>query len=105
MPEIFIYVTVPSQDEAQKIAEAVVTDRLAACANIIPGMKSVYRWEGKIQQSDEVIVIFKTIESLFTVVEARVKKLHSYKTPCIAALPVTNINAEFKAWVAAETKA
>src|ERR1700733_14247745 len=100
MSAILVYVTVPSDTLAQKIAEAVVSERLAACANIIPGMKSVYRWEGKIGQRDEVVLILKTQEKLFSAVEARVKALHSDETPCIVALPVTTGNADFLQWIA-----
>ena len=103
-PVIFIYVTVPSEAEAQKIAQAVVADRLAACANIIPGMKSLYHWEGKIEQGNEVIIIFKTRAELFQAVEARVKELHSYSAPCIVSLPLTNVSSGFMQWILAETK-
>jgi len=103
MSAIFVYITVPSDTLAQKIAEAVVSERLAACANIIPGMKSLYRWQGKIEQRDEVLLILKTQESLFPVVEARVKALHSDKTPCIVALPVTAGNMDFLKWIQTET--
>lgn len=104
MSAIFIYVTVPSEAEAQKIAEAVVVDRLAACANIIPGMKSVYHWQGKIEQANETVLIFKTRDTLFDAVEARVKELHSYDTPCIVSLPLTDVNDGFMQWIFAETK-
>ncbi len=103
MPAIFIYVTVPSEAEAQKIAAAVVTDRLAACANIIPAMKSLYHWQGRIEQRDETIVIFKTRDTLLQAVEARVKGLHSDTTPCIVALPLTGGNDDFIQWIFAET--
>ncbi len=103
MSAIFIYVTVPTDSLAQKIASAVVSERLAACANIIPGMKSLYRWEGKIEQRDEVVLILKTQAHLFPAVEARVKALHSDKTPCIVALPLTAGSADFMQWIQTET--
>jgi periplasmic divalent cation tolerance protein len=104
MQAIFIYITVPSESEAQKIAEAVVAERLAACANIVPGMKSIYHWEGKIEQGNETILIFKTRAELFQAVEERVKELHSYSTPCIVSLPLTNVSDGFMQWILAETK-
>ena len=104
MQALFIYITVPSESEAQKIAEAVVADRLAACANIVPGMKSIYHWEGKIEQGNETILIFKTRAELFQAVEERVKELHSYSTPCIVSLPLTNVSDGFMQWILAETK-
>lgn len=104
MSAIFIYVTAPSGIEAKKIADAVVTDRLAACANIIPGMRSVYHWEGKIVEQDETVVIFKTRATLFQAVEARVKELHKYSAPCIVALPVEAGSQPYIDWIMAETK-
>jgi periplasmic divalent cation tolerance protein len=103
VPAIFVYVTVPSDVLAQKIASAVVSERLAACANIIPGMKSVYRWQGKIGQRDEVVLVFKTQEKLFPAVEAKVKALHSDETPCIVALPIMKGNKSFLQWIETET--
>lgn len=104
MTAIFIYVTTPSEVEARKIADAVVTDRLAACANIIPGMKSIYHWEGKIEEAMETVVIFKTRATLFQAVEARVKELHKYAAPCIVALPLTASSQPYLDWIMAETK-
>jgi periplasmic divalent cation tolerance protein len=104
MSAIFIYVTAPSKAEAKKLADAVVTDRLAACANIIPGMHSVYHWEGKIEEAEETVVIFKTRETLFQAVEARVKELHSYSAPCIVALPIESGSKPYLDWIMAETK-
>ncbi len=104
MKVVFIYVTVSSEPEARVLAEAMVAERLAACANIIPGMKSVYRWEGKVGQADEVVVILKTRAALFKEVEARVKQLHSATTPCIVALPVMEGNDDFLQWILAATK-
>jgi periplasmic divalent cation tolerance protein len=100
---IFIYVTVPSDTLAQKIASALITERLAACANIIPGMKSLYRWEGKIKQRVEIVLILKTQAQLFGAAEALIKALHSDKTPCIVALPVDAGNADYLKWIEAET--
>jgi periplasmic divalent cation tolerance protein len=103
MSVLFTYVTVPSDALAQEIASTVVSERLAACANIIPGMKSVYQWQGRIEQRDEIILILKTQEKLFKTLEARVKALHSDETPCIVALPVTAGNAGFLQWITSET--
>jgi periplasmic divalent cation tolerance protein len=102
---IFIYVTCASEAEAHKIAKAVVTDHLAACANIIPGMKSIYRWEGRIEEAHETVLILKTRAELFEAVEKRVKELHSAKTPCIVSLPLAAGNKDYLQWIAAETNA
>ena len=104
MTAIFVYVTVPSGElVAQIIARAVISENLAACANIIPGMKSVYQWQGKIEQRDEIVLILKTQEKLYPALEARVKALHSDETPCIVALPVTAGNKDFLQWIQTET--
>ena len=103
MTVLFVYVTAPSDALAQKIASTVVSERLAACANIIPGMKSVYQWQGKIEQREEVVLILKTQEKLFPALEARVKALHNDETPCIVALPITAGNADFLQWIETET--
>lgn len=100
----FIYVTASSREEAEKLAEAVVADRLAACANILPGMKSVYHWQGRIERAEEAVVIFKTRKSLFSAVGEKVRELHSYETPCIVSLPVGEGNAGYLEWIMAETK-
>lgn len=104
MSGIFIYVTTPSELEAKTIADAVVKDRLAACANIIPGMKSVYHWKGKIEEAQETVIIFKTRATLFQAVEARVKDLHKYAAPCIVALPLAASSQPYLDWIMAETK-
>lgn len=103
MSVVFIYVTSSSEEEAEAIAASVVRDRLAACANIIRGMTSVYEWQGKLQRRGETVIIFKTRETLFEAVEAKVKELHSDETPCIVALPVSAGRAAFLDWVIAET--
>lgn len=104
MSAIFIYVTVPTEIEAKAIADAIVTDRLASCANIIPGMKSVYHWKGKIEEAQETVVILKTRATLFQAVEARVKELHKFATPCIVSLPLVDVNQAYLDWIMAETK-
>ncbi len=101
---ILIYVTVPNADEAQKIADALVSEHLAACANIFPPIKSLYHWEGKIEQSEEIVVIFKTRAALFNEIEERIKLLHSYSMPCILAIPLANVSEPFMRWLQAETK-
>lgn len=104
MSAALIYVTTPSPAEAHKIAAAVVAERLAACANIIPGMKSVYQWQGKIESRDEVVLVLKTQAKHYPALEKRVKELHSDETPCIVSLPIEAGNADFLSWIEAETK-
>lgn len=100
---VFVYVTVPDMQTAAAIADAVVGDRLAACANILPGMQSIYHWQGKIEKAEEVVVIFKTPAAQFAAIESRIKELHPYETPCIVALPVSAGHAPYLRWIAEET--
>lgn len=99
---IFIYITCPKATVAHKIAKAAVESRVAACANIIPQMQSLYRWEGRIVTDREVVLILKTSRRLFKAVERLVKKLHPYECPCIAALPVTAANSNYSQWLGAQ---
>ncbi|MDR3515429.1 MAG: divalent-cation tolerance protein CutA [Azospirillaceae bacterium] len=103
MDAIMIYVTATSKGEAEMIGRTLVTERLAACANIIDGMRSIYHWQGAVEQADEVVVLIKTRRSLFDVVQARVRVLHSAVTPCIVALPLVAADPDYLAWIAAET--
>ena len=103
MSACFIYVTASDSEEARRIGRALVEARLAACANVIDRVTSVYWWQGEVQEGDEAVLIAKTREDLVDDLTAKVKKLHSYECPCVVALPVTGGNAEFLDWIAAET--
>ena len=100
----FLYVTTEKLDEAWRIGQALVTERLAACANVLPGMQSCYMWEGKLTQSNECVLILKTRESLVDRATARIKTLHSYSIPCVVALPILGGNPDFLAWIGRETQ-
>jgi periplasmic divalent cation tolerance protein len=104
MPVNFIYMTAGSKSEAQKIGKALVESRLAACVNILDNMQSIYRWEEKIQEDSEVVLIAKTTESLVSQLIDKVKSLHSYDCPCIVSLPVVNGYQPFLEWIAEEVK-
>lgn len=105
MTACFCYMTAGSREEALRIGRALVEERLAACANLIEGMTSIYRWEGAIQEDAEVVLIAKTRPDLVTRLTERVKALHSYDCPCVIALPVDGGNQAFIDWIAAETSA
>jgi periplasmic divalent cation tolerance protein len=96
----FVYITTSSPDEARLIGRALVDERLAACANIIPGMESVYRWKGQIQQDKETILIAKTNCDSLHALESRVKQLHSYDVPCIVGIPIEKGNQQYYDWLA-----
>jgi periplasmic divalent cation tolerance protein len=97
-----IYVTAPSREEAEKIAEAVVTERLAACANILDGVTSLFHWEGKLCRENEAVLILKTTEEKTDALTARIKELHSYECPCIVVLPIEGGNPAFLEWLHSE---
>lgn len=98
-----IYATFPSRVEADRIGRAVVDKRLAACVNILPGMTSIYRWQGKIETGDEVVMILKTKTSRADPLVAEIKRLHPYDVPAITVIPLSGGNSDFLAWIANET--
>ena len=98
-----IYITCGSREEATEIARSVVEERLAACANIIGGMRSVYWWEGSVSEDDETVLILKTTSEKVATLTERVKALHSYTLPCVVEIPLDGGNAAYFEWIAAET--
>ncbi len=99
-----IYITVGSLDEARAIGKKLVSERLAAGVNIIENVNSIYWWEGKIQDENEVILIAKTKESLVPELIEKVRSIHSYTCPCIVSLPILNGNRPFLDWICGETR-
>jgi len=99
-----IYITVGSLDEAKKIGKTLVSTRLAASANIIDNINSIYWWDGEIQDEREVIVVAKTKGSLVHDLVEKVKSIHSYECPCIVSLPIIEGNRVFLDWIVNETK-
>jgi periplasmic divalent cation tolerance protein len=102
---VFVYVTASSREEAERIGRATVEERLAACANILPGMRSIYRWQGAIEEADEAVLILKTRADRVGALTQRIKALHGYAVPCVAAFAVTAGNPDYFAWIAAESTA
>jgi len=94
-----VLMTCGSQEEAEKIAGAMVEEELAACVNIVPGLTSVYRWEGKICKDPEVLMIAKTREKNLRHLEDRLKALHSYTVPEFVVLPIVAGSKEYLDWV------
>lgn len=103
MTVMFVYVTASGVDEAERIGRAVVADRLAACANVLAPVRSIYWWQGALEDASEAALVLKTTRARLTDLIARVKGLHSYECPCIEALEVADGNPDFLAWVARET--
>jgi periplasmic divalent cation tolerance protein len=94
-----VYMTTSDKEEARKIGKVLVESRLAACVNIIDPMISMYRWEGKICDDQETVMIAKTTEENISALKEKVISLHSYECPCIVCLPVKNGHEPFLAWV------
>lgn len=97
---IVVLITAPSAEKAAELGRAIVEERLAACANIVPGVRSIYRWEGKVCDDAEVLMVVKTQQALFDRLEARVKALHPYDCPEIIALPIVRGHAPYLQWIA-----
>ncbi len=97
----FVYITTKNRDEALKVASAIVEEKLAACANIIDGMESVYQWEGNIETSKECVLILKTSYSNVSRLTKRVKELHSYEVPCVISINLAEQegNEEYLDWM------
>jgi periplasmic divalent cation tolerance protein len=101
---IVVFVTCGSEEEALKIARALVEEKLAACANIVSPLRSIYRWEGKIWDEKEWLLIIKTQQSTFEDLSKRVKALHSYSLPEIIALPIVEGSPAYLNWIEENTK-
>ncbi|HWE74224.1 MAG TPA: divalent-cation tolerance protein CutA [Stellaceae bacterium] len=103
MPVMFVYMTAADIEEAKTLGRKLVEEQLAACANILPGATSIFRWQGKVEEAEEAVVILKTTEQKLERLIERAKSLHSYDCPCIEALPVVEGNRDFLEWVVRET--
>lgn len=100
---IVVLVTTGSEEEAEKIARNLVEGKLAACVNIVSPIRSMYRWEGKIVDDKEWLLLIKTCESLFSQVEKQVKEWHSYEVPEVVALPILAGSQAYLRWVKEST--
>ena len=96
---IVVFVTAGSSAEGERLARALVEERLAACVNRIAALQSVYRWEGKVEESTEELLIIKTRADLFMALEKRVRELHSYAVPEVIALPIINGSENYLRWL------
>ena len=105
MPAKVLYVTAPSEKAAEKLGEKLIAEHCAACVNILPRMRSIYRWEGKIEHGDECVVIVKTSAEAAPAARDLILSSHPYDEPCIIALDIDpNASAaDFLAWVGAQT--
>ena len=99
-----VYVTTGSFDEAKTIGKILVEEGLSACVNIIGGMHSIYRWQGRTQTDEECILIAKTRSNLIKPVTAKIKECHSYECPCVVAIPIIGGNPKFLNWINEQVK-
>jgi periplasmic divalent cation tolerance protein len=98
---LLVLVTVPNRETADKLGEALVGERLAACVNVVAGVRSIYRWKGAVERDDELLCICKTTRDGFERLRARVVELHPYELPEVIALPVEHGHAPYLDWIKA----
>lgn len=97
--ELIAFVTVVNNEEASRLAEALVSERLCACVNILPAIESVYRWEDKVSKDNEVLLIIKTTDQRYEKLEQRIKELHCYTTPEIIAMKIERGSNTYLEWL------
>jgi len=101
---IVILITVGSHDEAEKIARELIDRKKAACVNIVPQVRSIFRWQEAIEEEEERLLVVKTRAQLFSEVVTVVRGIHSYEVPEIIALPIIDGNREYLMWINKETE-
>jgi periplasmic divalent cation tolerance protein len=101
---VVVLVTCPSTEKAAEIARVLVEERLAACGNVVPGIRSIYRWEGKVHDDVEALLFLKTVPGRFEALRQRVESLHPYQVPEVIALPVEAGHAGYLDWIAESTR-
>jgi periplasmic divalent cation tolerance protein len=97
--KIIVFVTCESTEQAERIAQALVTDKLGACVNVVPGVKSCYVWEGKLTWSNEVLLLVKTTRGRFDQLEDRVRAMHSYSVPEIVGVTIEDAFDKYIEWI------
>ena len=98
-----LHVTMPDRERATALARALVDEGLAACVNIVPGVKSIYRWEGRLQEDDEVLCLIKTRPAVFERARARILELHPYEVPEIIGFTVDDGSPAYLDWLKKST--
>ena len=101
---LIVFVTAPNEEEAQRIAQKLLSDQLAACVNILPGMTSVYTWKGETCEDREVLLLIKTRAALFEALSATIEAEHSYEVPEIIATPISAGSTRYLNWIDAVTQ-
>lgn len=104
MKFIEIWISCPTTETAEQIAEALVEQRLAACANIFGDVRSVYRWQGRVAREAEVLLVLKTRDTYFDDIAAKIGAMHPYETPAIVAVPILRANKAYEDWLVDSTE-
>lgn len=94
-----IYCTCPNQETAEQIARQLVSDKLAACVNILPGVSSIYQWQGEIETAQEHLLLIKSQQARYAAIEAAIKVIHPYQVPEIIAVAIDNGSTEYLQWI------
>jgi len=97
--KIVVLSTCDSEESAERLARHLVEQRLAACVNILPGARSIYRWKDKTEQADEFLLVIKSRRDLFTALRAEIEKIHTYEVPEVVALPVVDGAEAYLGWL------
>ena len=100
--KIVVFSTASSAEEAEKISHGLVNDHLAACVNVVPGIRSFYRWQGKIEDSEEFLLVIKSSRERFDALRESLEKLHSYEVPEVIAMPVVDGAKNYLNWMDGE---
>ncbi|MDH3201834.1 MAG: divalent-cation tolerance protein CutA [Myxococcales bacterium] len=101
---IVIFCTVPDDETAERLATGLVEERLAACVKVVPGVRSFYRWEGKIEVASEIQLLIKTRRSHFEAIEEWIYEQHPYEVPELVALPASDVAEPYASWVVEQTQ-
>ena len=101
---VIVLTTLPVEGDAEKLAAQLVEERLAACVNILPPMRSVYRWKNAIERADEHQLVIKTTRARITELESRLRKLHPYDVPEFVVLPIDSGSADYLSWLSDSTR-
>lgn len=105
MPEnhVVMLCTVPDRESGERIAQALVEERLAACVNLVPGLTSIYRWQGKVEKEPECLLVIKSTAARSQALMERIKTLHPYDMPEMIVLPITDGSPEYLKWITENT--
>lgn len=103
MDALLIFSTFPDEAKAQEVARTLVTEKLAACVNVLPGVTSIYVWQGKLEEGGETLALIKTRRALYPALEARLRALHPYEVPEIVAVDFAVGLPDYLRWLAGQT--